>query len=586
MASSEDGKLLVAAIDFGTAYTGYAFSMRTDFKTNPLKIEINSWSGEGIEMLSYKTPSSILLKSDKTFHSFGYTAEEKYAELAGNDQHSDWYYITKFKMKLLYKEKIDRNCEIETIDGKKISGMDVISMALKFVTGHLMSSLEKNGLGVRLEDIFWVITVPAIWSDAAKQFTREAAEKIGIKDDSLIFAYEPESAAIYCRYVPLSGAEIASGTAAFTKGKTLMIVDVGGGTADISVLEIEDKDSLKIVERATGGPWGGVTVDQEFEHFLNCFWGEAVMEEYKKEYFSDYLLLIRSFENKKRGIDLESQENVPLSFRLTRNFRKIYQDKTGKKFKDCAEDNQFNKHVVMDGYTMNVNSDYAYDTIFKLVVDSIVEASKNILEKHSGGKKVSAIILVGGMSQLQPFVNEMKKQCKVPVYVPTDAGIAVLKGAVIFGHNKNVIKSRVCKYTYGVRTMRKFDSSYDERKKVHQEGDDWAKDCFKVFYEANSPIRLGDKREHILYDTFKDSSRTGRRTKPIKLDLFISTEPQPRYVTDESCRSLGQICINPPTGGFPEVWEGKVELEFAGTEIVGRVIDDFDTTTVRFDYMV
>ncbi|KAK3102512.1 hypothetical protein FSP39_011886 [Pinctada imbricata] len=520
MASSEDGKLLVAAIDFGTAYSGYAFSMRTDFKNNPLKMEINSWSGEGIEMLSFKTPSSILLKSDKTFHSFGYVAEEKYAELASQNKHSDWYYITKFKMKLLYKETIDRQCKIETVDGKTVSGMDVLSMALKFITGHLTTSLEKKGLGVRLDDIFWVITVPAIWSEAAKQFTREAAEMVGIKEDALIFAYEPESAAIYCRSLPLTGAELASGNAAFTKGKTLMIVDVGGGTADISVLKIEDKDSLQIVERASGGPWGGVTVDELFEKFLNLFWGEDVIEEFRKKNFSDYLLLIRSFENKKRGIDLENEEDVPLSFTLTRNFKKIYQEKTGKNFLECSIDKQFNNHVDMDGYTMNMR-----DWLF------LKEQSFMVIIKTS-----------------------LSHVC---ANIPT-----------------------------AVRSMRKFDNSHDEEKLVHEEGQQWAKDCFRVFYQANSQIRLGDKREHILWDTFKDSSRTDKRKKPIKLDLFYSPEANPRYVTDEGCRVLGHICIDPPSGGFPEHWEGKVELEFAGTEIVGRVVDKFDVTTVRFDYMV
>ena len=104
MASSLDGKLLVAAIDFGTAYSGYAFSMRTTYRTDPLKIEVNSWAGEGIEMQSFKAPSSVLLNPDKTFNSFGYKAEEKYAELAEEDLHKDWFFITKFKMKLLYKQ--------------------------------------------------------------------------------------------------------------------------------------------------------------------------------------------------------------------------------------------------------------------------------------------------------------------------------------------------------------------------------------------------------------------------------------------------------------------------------------------------
>lgn len=44
--SSLDGKLLVAAIDFGTAYSGYAYSFRNDYKLDPLKITTNHWTGE------------------------------------------------------------------------------------------------------------------------------------------------------------------------------------------------------------------------------------------------------------------------------------------------------------------------------------------------------------------------------------------------------------------------------------------------------------------------------------------------------------------------------------------------------------
>jgi len=35
----DDGYLVVAAIDFGTAYSGYAFSTRADFKKDPLKVK-------------------------------------------------------------------------------------------------------------------------------------------------------------------------------------------------------------------------------------------------------------------------------------------------------------------------------------------------------------------------------------------------------------------------------------------------------------------------------------------------------------------------------------------------------------------
>ena len=47
-----------------------------------------------------------------------------------------------------------------------------------------------------------VITVPAIWSDSARYFMRNAAEKAGIPADLINICLEPEAAAIYCRTVP------------------------------------------------------------------------------------------------------------------------------------------------------------------------------------------------------------------------------------------------------------------------------------------------------------------------------------------------------------------------------------------------
>lgn len=102
--SSLDGKLLVAAIDFGTAYSGYAFSFRSDYRLDPLKIEVNHWTGNASQTMSPKAPSSVLLNPDKTFKSFGYTAEEEYSSLVENKQHQDWYFFTKIKMRLLYKK--------------------------------------------------------------------------------------------------------------------------------------------------------------------------------------------------------------------------------------------------------------------------------------------------------------------------------------------------------------------------------------------------------------------------------------------------------------------------------------------------
>ena len=91
----EDNYLLVVAIDFGTTFSGYAFS----FKTKPNDIRMNKSWGADLGFQSYKTPTSVLVNPQGKFEAFGFEAEKRYADL--EDTVADKYALyEKFKMKL------------------------------------------------------------------------------------------------------------------------------------------------------------------------------------------------------------------------------------------------------------------------------------------------------------------------------------------------------------------------------------------------------------------------------------------------------------------------------------------------------
>ena len=98
-------KPLVVAIDFGTTFSGYAFSLRHDFENDPLKISASTWIGGSSATLSLKTSSCVLFQPSGEFHSFGFDAEEKYNDLAMDELHLDWYFFRRFKM-LLYNIEV------------------------------------------------------------------------------------------------------------------------------------------------------------------------------------------------------------------------------------------------------------------------------------------------------------------------------------------------------------------------------------------------------------------------------------------------------------------------------------------------
>ena len=66
---------------------------------------------------------------------------------------------------------------IKAANGKELPAIDVFATALKYMKGITLAKFE--GFDNPSRKILWIITVPAIWSLAAKQIMKIAAEKVG-----------------------------------------------------------------------------------------------------------------------------------------------------------------------------------------------------------------------------------------------------------------------------------------------------------------------------------------------------------------------------------------------------------------------
>ena len=75
-------------------------------------------------------------------------------------------------------QTISRDLMIEDEMGKRLKAIDVFSMSIAFLTKDMIEAGSKTLADrLRKDDVHWVLTVPAIWSDAAKQFMREASTR-------------------------------------------------------------------------------------------------------------------------------------------------------------------------------------------------------------------------------------------------------------------------------------------------------------------------------------------------------------------------------------------------------------------------
>lgn len=92
----------VVAIDFGTTYSGFAFSFNDKRGEGGIHMNREWGSEEGRSTL--KTPTSILLRPNKEFDSFGYDADDKYVHFTAGEE-KEYYYFKHFKMEL-HKSKV------------------------------------------------------------------------------------------------------------------------------------------------------------------------------------------------------------------------------------------------------------------------------------------------------------------------------------------------------------------------------------------------------------------------------------------------------------------------------------------------
>lgn len=58
--------------------------------------------------------------------------------------------------------------------------IQIFSMVIKYLKDHLLEALKTRGTTMENNDIHWVLTVPAIWTEPSKQFMRESAGLVNI----------------------------------------------------------------------------------------------------------------------------------------------------------------------------------------------------------------------------------------------------------------------------------------------------------------------------------------------------------------------------------------------------------------------
>ncbi|XP_060077646.1 heat shock 70 kDa protein 12A-like [Ylistrum balloti] len=565
MATGGASKILfVAAIDFGTTYSGYAFASKADLdkkleEGEDVPIQANIWNAGARSLLSSKAPTALLLKPDKSFQSFGYDAENDYSQLVEEEEHEDYYYFHRFKMILHDNPNLRKDTLVKDTTGKSLPAIDVFSHSIKFLKQHLFDTINNHiGGELKEEDIQYVLTVPAIWDDKAKQFMREAARKGGISGDQLMIALEPEAASIHCQNIPLGK---GGGEA------TYMVVDVGGGTADITVHQrsrLGGHSELKELHQATGGAYGGKSVDDAFEKFLCEIIGKGKLKKLREQSMEDYIDIFREFETKKRSF-ASSTTREKESFSLPVTLTSMVKSDMKLKTMDAAiKQSPYGEQLAFSHHKLQISSEL-FRNLFQPTIAGILEHMEKIFY-DSKFQHVDTIVMVGGFSECKLVQDSIKKRFTLKrIIIPHDPGLAVLKGAVLFGHKPRTIGCRVARYTYGVQSWPAYNDYYRRDKRVVVEGVARCKDVFLVYVEKGQQLTPGHSESQVFRALKADE-------ECLQCAVYISDQKSPTYVDEPGCRLLGILTVPLDQSG-PGPAEVEETLVFGETELYVKAKD-------------
>nr|XP_057913268.1 heat shock 70 kDa protein 12A isoform X3 [Doryrhamphus excisus] len=586
--------MVVVAIDFGTTSSGYAYA----FTKEPECIHtMRRWEGGDPGVSNQKTPTTILLTPDRKFHSFGYAARDFYHDLdPGESKH--WLYLEKFKMKLHTTANLSINTDLQAANGKRVKALDIFAYALAFFKEQALKELsDQTGCEFDNNDVRWVITVPAIWKMPAKQFMREAAYKSGLvsreNPEQLIIALEPEAASIYCRklrlhqMVDLSNQSTQNGVsptdnvgstmtqASPGHGDRYVVVDCGGGTVDLTVHQIRlPEGHLKELYKASGGPYGSLGIDYEFEKLLCQIFGQDFIDQFKIKRPAAWVDLMIAFESRKRAA--APGRTNPLNINLPFSFIDYY-----KKFRGHSVEHALRKSnvdfVKWSSQGMLRMSPDAMNSLFKPTIDHIIQHLNELFEKPEVSN-IKFLFLVGGFAEsplLQQAVQNMLHG-RSRIIIPHDVGLTILKGAVLFGLDPGIIKVRRSPLTYGVGVLNRFvEGKHPSEKLLVKDGTRWCTDVFDTFISADQSVALGELVKRS-YTPAKPSQQV------IVIHVYCAEKEGVAFISESGVKKCGTLRLDVSgTESTAPRREIQTLMQFGDTEIRAMAVDVATGRTVK-----
>lgn len=307
--------------------------------------------------------------------------------------------------------KGDNNTPRVDIDGKLYSPQEISAMVLQ-----KMKKTAEDYLGTTVSEA--VITVPAYFSDAQRQATKEAGEIAGLKVQRIV--NEPTAAAL------AYGLDKAT-----KKDMKIAVFDLGGGTFDISILELGD--GVFEVKSTNGDTHLG---GDDFDHEIINWLVDDFKAEQGTDLSKDPIAMQRLKEAaEKAKIELSSSSSTEINLPYITSVDNVP------------------KHLV------KTLTRAKFEQLCEKLIQATIPPCENALKAAGMSKSdIDEVILVGGSTRI-PAIQEVVEKFfgKAPSKgVNPDEVVAIgaaIQGAILTGEVKDVLLLDVTPLSLGIETM-------------------------------------------------------------------------------------------------------------------------------------
>jgi molecular chaperone DnaK len=293
--------------------------------------------------------------------------------------------------------------------GKEYSPQEISAMILQ----KLKADAEAK-LGEKITDA--VITVPAYFDDAQRKATKEAGEIAGLNVRRII--NEPTAAALAYGFDKKKEEKIA-------------VYDLGGGTYDISILEVS-ADTVEVKSTNGDTHLGGDDFDQRVIHWI--------LDEFKKQEGIDLAKDPLALQRIKEAAE---KAKIELSTAMETEINQPF----------ITSDANGPKHLVM-----KLSRAKLEELVHDLVEATLTPMKKALADAKLEARDINEVVLVGGMTRMPLVLATVEKFFgkKPNISVNPDEVVAVgaaIQGGVLEGSVKDVLLLDVTPLTFGIETL-------------------------------------------------------------------------------------------------------------------------------------